>query len=997
MTLSENPPAPGNLAAPRRARAGERIDLVLAALMGTLAFLLGWVELFDSDVWWHVRSGEWILDHRRVPMLDPFTFSSANRPWVDLHWGFQVLLAWANALGGVPGMILLASTVCSAAFLLALSARERGWPFWVRAWCWVPALLLMSTRFDPRPESLSLLFTAALLALLQSADRHPIRAWALPIVMLLWVNTHALFALGLVVIVGYLLDDLVSALVAGRPTRWRRLVPPSILAGLACLANPYGVRGLLFPMELFPKVADPSSPYRAYIAETMSLRMRIEREGVARVSGRVYILTELFLLMLLPLSFLLPGVWRRWRDDERNGSPREGLWACATATAVGLLIVVVLGTPGSPVPGALVEFGRLAPAFLALVGVGAAAWLGRGSRRAGVLAAVGTLASAAWIDWLRGHLFGRAAGLIDWGDGRSPLPPALAVAGLGVLALILLIRAGARPFWLFLALGFGYLGLTADRNSGLFGLVAGTVLAWNFGAWACDLTAPWEGPSRWASVGATARAGLAIVLLGGIGLVVTDRFFPATGYLLHFGLRERPLTFAHEAARFAGGPGLPDRALVFDLGQTGVYVFHNGPGRKVFMDARLEVPSLETFLTYRRLETWLNRGDPRGLALVRSLGDPLILLDHGSNIGAEATLFASPGWRCIYYDAVAAIFVPRSRTDLVSAYPTVDLAARHFEPSSRRGGAIEPAAAYAEARALVELGAALRRAGEHDPSVWIGALLRGRDLALRTLSARPDWAAAWTLLGHAGRNLDPDVSGRPAGPNDPWDPATGLGWAQATYGYRRTLALSPENRTALLSLRDAFGARGLTEAREEIEHRLKRGGTGTVAGLAAVELTGAESRAWPIAERLAVLAMHLGEPALARRLWERADAPPSAGLRLARLGDTELAAMNTERAIASYEKALMQEPGLGVAWFGLALARFLQGDAPETLAACRSGLALPLTDRQRDALKTFESLVTPDGSETTTKQPGERNALKTFERVLIQSSSRASGTSWKKE
>jgi tetratricopeptide (TPR) repeat protein len=981
MTLSRNPPAPPNLAAPRRARAGERIDLLLAGLMGILAFLLGWVELFDTDVWWHVRSGEWILDHRRVPALDPFTFSSADRPWVDLHWGYQVLLAWVNGVGGVPGMILLASSACAAAFLLALWARERGWPFWVRAWCWVPALLLMSTRFDPRPESLSLLFTAALLALLLSADRRPIWAWALPIVMILWVNTHALFALGLVVIGGYLLDDLVSALVAGRSTRltqeqpsnrgwglvsavvagrstrWRQLVPPSILAGLACLANPYGVRGLLFPLQLFPKVADPSSPYRAYIAETMSLRMRIEREGVARVPGRVYILTQLFLLMVLPLSFLLPAVWRRWRVDERNGSPRGGLWACPTAAAVGMMIIGALGTPGSPVPRGLVEFGRLAPGFLALAGVIAAAWLGRSSRGAGLLAAVGTLASAAWIDWLRGHLFGRATGLIDWGDDRSPLPPALAAAGLGVLALILLIRAGARPFWLFLALGFGYLGLTADRNSGLFGLVAGTVLAWNFGAWAGELAAPREGPGPLASVAATARAGLAIVLLAGIGLVVTDRFFPATGYLLHFGLRERPLTFAHEAARFAGGPGLPDRALVFDLGQTGVYVFHNGPGRKVFMDARLEVPRLETFLTYRRLETWLNRGDPRGLALVRSLGDPLILLDHGSNIGAEATLFASPSWRCIYYDAMAAVFLPRSRTDLVTAYPTVDFAARHFAPASRKDGAIEPAAAYAEARALVELSAGLRRAGEQDPSVRIGALLRARDLAFRTLSVRPDWAAAWTLLGHAGRDLAPDASGRPAGPTDPWDPAAGLGWAQATYGYRQTLALSPENRTALLSLRDAFGERGLTEAREEVDQRLNRRRPATDARLAAAALTGAETRPWTIAERLAVSALHLGEPALARRLWEHADAPPSAGLRLARLGDAELAAMNTERAIASYEQAVTREPGLGVAWFGLALARFLRGDAPATLDACRSGLALPLTDRQREALKAFQNVL----------------------------------------
>ncbi len=75
------------------------------------------------------------------------------------------------------------------------------------------------------------------------------------------------------------------------------------------------------------------------------------------------------------------------------------------------------------------------------------------------------------------------------------------------------------------------------------------------------------------------------------------------------------------------------------------------------MDARLEVPSRATFDTYRRLDIALNRGDPRAPGVVRRLGDPLVLLDHESNPGAEATFFVDPEWRCIYYDPMASIFV----------------------------------------------------------------------------------------------------------------------------------------------------------------------------------------------------------------------------------------------------------------------------------------------------------------------------------------------------
>ena len=61
----------------------------------------------------------------RVPALDPFTFTSGDRPWIDLHWLFQLILAGSYALGGVPGIILLASSLaCGCAILVGLTSRE---------------------------------------------------------------------------------------------------------------------------------------------------------------------------------------------------------------------------------------------------------------------------------------------------------------------------------------------------------------------------------------------------------------------------------------------------------------------------------------------------------------------------------------------------------------------------------------------------------------------------------------------------------------------------------------------------------------------------------------------------------------------------------------------------------------------------------------------------------------------------------------------------------
>jgi hypothetical protein len=105
-----------------------RIDALLTLSLAVAAALLGCQPLSDPDVWWHLRSGEWILEHRRVPTLDPFTFASAGRLWVDLHWLFQIVLALVFRVGGVAGIILVTAALSGLTLLVIRTARGRGWP-----------------------------------------------------------------------------------------------------------------------------------------------------------------------------------------------------------------------------------------------------------------------------------------------------------------------------------------------------------------------------------------------------------------------------------------------------------------------------------------------------------------------------------------------------------------------------------------------------------------------------------------------------------------------------------------------------------------------------------------------------------------------------------------------------------------------------------------------------------------------------------------------------
>ncbi len=942
-----------------------RADGLLVVALAILALLLGCYELFDTDVWWHLRTGRWILEHHRIPRLDIFTFSSADRAWIDLHWGFQVALAMAHALGGVPGMILLSATAASVAVTLAVTARRRDWPSWVVVLCWLPALALMATRFDPRPEVFSLVGLAAFLAVLLRVEDRPAMAWALPIIQVLWVNVHGLFILGPIVLGCYWLDR--GARVMSRwaaddsgretPPLWRHLAPASAAVVLATLVNPYGIRGAMLPLELLPKIADPSNPYKSYIDEFAGLRAAVRDRMLTSPGIHFHIRVQVFLLLMTAWSFLPPAAWRLWRisieRSGRAGAPRSAWWALGLVVPCGLALVAALGLPLPGTPAWLSGIGRAVPVLLLIAGAGGAVFLVVRSRPAAATMGVGAAAAAAWAAWLRADLF-------DGSDllGVDGWLLSYAGAGLGLLAAGLILRAGGSLFRMLLAAGFTSLSFQAVRNINLFGPVAGTVLAWNVGEWVAAIAA--NGPAARGRHIAARPARLMVTALVGVWCVgvVTDRYYPLVGDNIRFGLRERPWTFAHEAARFAGRPGLPDHALVFHLGQAGVYVNHNGPDRKVFMDGRLEVPSLSTFQTYVRIQDRLSRNDPRWDEAVLRLGDPLILIGHEGWAEAEASLLAHPRWRCLYFDEVASVFVPRRGPSSATDFPDFDFAATHFTGAASRPAPMDPPRSAIEADALRRLASLLRRRGGDPWRSTIPMLIRASDRTREWLSGGSADPTSWRLLGLIEWEMTPDLTRPPPGPADPWDPATGLSWARATFCFRRALEAAPGDVPTLKALAASFGVRRMSEARRIVESSLtRRDRPGDVRRLLAEPLPLAVASSWAQADRLAATYMHLGDPYAAGRIWAEAIDPPSPALRSTRMAATDLAALDTASAEGHCRRALEQDRESGEAWYLLSITLFEAGRADEALVACREGLRRKVTPAQRAHLLGIEGIL----------------------------------------
>ncbi len=243
---------------------------VLLAALPALAFLLGCFPVADFDVWWHLRTGQLILDTHTVPRLDLFTYTNATRPWIDVYWLYQVGLALLYRAGGASALVLLKATAGAGIVALSMLGRRpdhRAWPW---ALAWLPGVLMVSGRLSERPEAASLLLLTAYLVLLARAARAPRGLWLVPILQVLWVNCHGFFVLGPLVLLAYGTDWAVERLRrSGRPAERppaRTFVAVGLLSLLACLVSPYGAKAFTLPFEQFHTLGS-AALYRAAIGE----------------------------------------------------------------------------------------------------------------------------------------------------------------------------------------------------------------------------------------------------------------------------------------------------------------------------------------------------------------------------------------------------------------------------------------------------------------------------------------------------------------------------------------------------------------------------------------------------------------------------------------------------------------------------------------------------------------------------------------------------------
>jgi hypothetical protein len=235
----------------------------------------------DNDMPWHLKTGEYILNHHQLPVNDPFSYaqtkiSDLGKFILTQYWFAQILYWGMFSFFGVKGIVFLIACIFSTiAFLLYVMIKEKNS---------ILAVLVIGCYFTYfiygyntlRPQIFTFLFSALTIYSIHKFKKtsHTRYLVLLPPMFLLWANMHGGFIFGIVILCAYLASDLVSLLFPAYSadittrTTFMRFVFASILSLGVCYFNPnhYDAFGYAFRSHataVFSNIQEYQSPLRS--------------------------------------------------------------------------------------------------------------------------------------------------------------------------------------------------------------------------------------------------------------------------------------------------------------------------------------------------------------------------------------------------------------------------------------------------------------------------------------------------------------------------------------------------------------------------------------------------------------------------------------------------------------------------------------------------------------------------------------------------------------
>ena len=213
-----------------------------------------------NDFWWHVKTGEWMVNNMSLPETDIFSWYARenNIEWSSHEWLYQVLIYLLHHYTGDLGVVIFS---LSSAILMTLLIMHRNRDaiknnILLSTLFFFPMSMQMKIMFFGRPHVISFFLIFLTLHCLYKLreDENSSLIFLMPFLACFWVNLHGgssslSYILCFIALFSGLFDFSFGKLESRRFSQ-KQLFKYSCAACLsivAMLINPYGVDMLVYP------------------------------------------------------------------------------------------------------------------------------------------------------------------------------------------------------------------------------------------------------------------------------------------------------------------------------------------------------------------------------------------------------------------------------------------------------------------------------------------------------------------------------------------------------------------------------------------------------------------------------------------------------------------------------------------------------------------------------------------------------------------------------
>ena len=294
----------------RRLAQGVSLEMLWPLLLLTVVFaIVNRHPIRPQDFWWHLRAGYDILTAGSIPTVDVFSYATPGQVYTGYYayWLAEAVLFALHSAGGPAAVSFVQSLIITSAYGLLLLLCQRASGSWrIATVSTLIAILVGFDHWNVRPQAIAFPIGAAFLFTIDAYKRAPRRRLLLvfPVGMVIWVNCHGTFVIGLAMLGIWLLAELwevVAAFFAGRRPEARGLsaaVLALVMSLAASLANP---RGLSVTQYVNGLLSDPG--IRLLITEWQPPTFDVR-------NGALFLVTLLLTAAILAISPRRPTAYQ---------------------------------------------------------------------------------------------------------------------------------------------------------------------------------------------------------------------------------------------------------------------------------------------------------------------------------------------------------------------------------------------------------------------------------------------------------------------------------------------------------------------------------------------------------------------------------------------------------------------------------------------------------------------------------------------------------------